>query len=45
MLYIDKVSEDMHGMAETSSTPMTQLSFETLHPGNAGLQKFQDDMG
>jgi len=41
LLYIDRESRDMHGMAGTAETPMTSIPYEKLHPGNAGLQAFQ----
>lgn len=42
LLYIDRDSEDMHDKVGTSQVPMTQLPYDKLHPGNAGLRKFQE---
>jgi len=42
LLYINRDTPDMNEMAGTVATPLTQLAYNTLHPGNAGLQEFQD---
>ena len=43
LLYLDTSHADMHAIAGTVSTPMTQLPFEQLCPGSAALEKLQED--
>ncbi|OQX29406.1 MAG: 2-oxoglutarate ferredoxin oxidoreductase subunit beta [Spirochaeta sp. LUC14_002_19_P3] len=42
LLYIDRDSIDMHDHGRICDTPLVELPMETLIPGNAALQKFQD---
>jgi 2-oxoglutarate ferredoxin oxidoreductase subunit beta len=44
LLYIDRESTDMHARAGTAAEAMTKIPYDKLHPGNAGLQDFQDDL-
>jgi 2-oxoglutarate ferredoxin oxidoreductase subunit beta len=39
LLYLEPGSSDMHSMNRSVSTPMVELPFETLCPGNEALQK------
>jgi 2-oxoglutarate/2-oxoacid ferredoxin oxidoreductase subunit beta len=41
LLYVSPDSSDMHAQSETVPTPLTQLPYEQLCPGNAELQKLQ----
>ena len=41
LLHISPDSKDLHEQSETVSTPLTQLPYEQLCPGNAELQKLQ----
>jgi 2-oxoglutarate ferredoxin oxidoreductase subunit beta len=41
LLHISPDSADMHDQNETVQTPLTQLPYEQLCPGNAELQKLQ----
>jgi 2-oxoglutarate ferredoxin oxidoreductase subunit beta len=41
LLYISPDSQDMHTQMGTVETPLVELPFETLCPGNAELQKLQ----
>ena len=41
LLYIDADSRDMHDQNDTVATPLVDLSYEELCPGNAELQKLQ----
>ncbi len=41
LLYIDEGSRDLHATAETVDTPLVDLPFDQLIPGNAELQKLQ----
>lgn len=42
LLFIDTKSVDMHESNNTTSTPLTQMPFEKLCPGDAVLQKLQN---
>jgi 2-oxoglutarate/2-oxoacid ferredoxin oxidoreductase subunit beta len=41
LLYIQPDSSDLHDQSNTVATPLTQLPYETLCPGNDELQKLQ----
>jgi 2-oxoglutarate ferredoxin oxidoreductase subunit beta len=41
LLYLSPDSRDMHEQANTVATPLTQLPYEALCPGNDELQKLQ----
>mgnify|MGYP002784392099 CR=1 FL=1 len=41
LLYLQPDSQDMHQQMGTVDTPLVQLPFDTLCPGNAELQKLQ----
>jgi 2-oxoglutarate ferredoxin oxidoreductase subunit beta len=41
LLYIDESQPDMHEVNNTSSTPLIDLPYEKVCPGNATLQKLQ----
>ena len=43
LLYLDPNSRDIHENRKTSETPLRDLPYEELCPGNAALQKFQED--
>jgi 2-oxoglutarate ferredoxin oxidoreductase subunit beta len=42
LLFLDEGGVEMHDGAKTVDTPLTQLPYEDLCPGNALLQKLQD---
>jgi 2-oxoglutarate ferredoxin oxidoreductase subunit beta len=42
LLFIDEGGQDMHDVSRTVSTPLVDLPFETLCPGNAELQKLME---
>jgi 2-oxoglutarate ferredoxin oxidoreductase subunit beta len=42
LLYIDTKSLDMHGQNKTVSTPLNELKFSELCPGNNQMQKLMD---
>ncbi len=39
LLYIDENGQDMHGVNETTRTPLCELPYELLNPGNDALKK------
>jgi len=41
LLYLSADSKDLHDQGNTVATPLTQLPFEALCPGNEELQKLQ----
>jgi 2-oxoglutarate ferredoxin oxidoreductase subunit beta len=41
LLYIDESRPDMHELNNTASTPLIDLSYDTVCPGNDALQKLQ----
>jgi 2-oxoglutarate ferredoxin oxidoreductase subunit beta len=41
LLFVDESGTDMHALAKTVQTPLSQLPFEDLCPGNAVLQQIQ----
>ncbi|MEN3336534.1 MAG: 2-oxoglutarate/2-oxoacid ferredoxin oxidoreductase subunit beta [Acidobacteriota bacterium] len=41
LLYLSPDSKDLHDQSNTVSTPLTQLPYDTLCPGNDELQKLQ----
>jgi 2-oxoglutarate ferredoxin oxidoreductase subunit beta len=41
LLFVDESGQDMHALAKTVKTPLSQLPFEQLCPGNAVLQQLQ----
>jgi len=43
LLYIDESGADMHALSQSAATPMRDLPYESLSPGNAALQKLQDE--
>jgi len=42
LLFIDETGKDMHAVAKTVSTPLVDVPFEQLCPGNGPLQKLMD---
>ena len=42
LLYLDKGAGDMHDMNATTETPLSQLPYEKLCPGNAALDALQE---
>ena len=44
LLYINNDSMDMHQHMATCETPMVDIPFNTLNPGEAALQKLQDSL-
>ena len=44
LLFIDKDSRDFHAQQGTVREPLTQVPFERLNPGNAELQKLQEQL-
>jgi 2-oxoglutarate ferredoxin oxidoreductase subunit beta len=42
LLFIDEHGSDMHTLAKTVTTPLAELPFDELCPGNAALQKLMD---
>ena len=42
LLFLDESGADMHAVARTVTTPLADLPFEELCPGNSALQKLQD---
>lgn len=44
LLFIDKESQDFHTQQGTVKEPLTQIGFERLNPGNAELQKLQEQL-
>lgn len=43
LLYLDESVPDMHGMNNTSDTPLVQVPFESLCPGSGALEKLMED--
>ena len=43
LLYLDESSADMHELSNTTEVPLTAVPFETLCPGSAALDQFQED--
>ncbi|HVB38426.1 MAG TPA: 2-oxoacid:ferredoxin oxidoreductase subunit beta [Vicinamibacterales bacterium] len=43
LLYIDEDSRDMHALNRTTSTPLVDLPYAGLCPGNTALQALQDE--
>ncbi|HEX8724514.1 MAG TPA: 2-oxoacid:ferredoxin oxidoreductase subunit beta [Gemmatimonadaceae bacterium] len=43
LLYIDERSRDLHELNRTAATPLVELPFDALCPGNAALQELQAD--
>ncbi len=43
LLYIDERTRDMHDINNTTQTPLVELPYGTLCPGNAALQELQAD--
>lgn len=43
LLYLDEGSKDMHAVNHTVATPLTELPYETLCPGNAALQTLMEE--
>jgi 2-oxoglutarate ferredoxin oxidoreductase subunit beta len=41
LLYLDESRAEMHELSGNIDTPLSQLPFEGLHPGNAELKKLQ----
>ena len=41
LLYLSPDSKDLHDQSNTVATPLTQLPYEALCPGNDELQKLQ----
>ncbi|MEE9206755.1 MAG: 2-oxoacid:ferredoxin oxidoreductase subunit beta [Gemmatimonadota bacterium] len=44
LLYLDETGVDMHGLNETTDTPLSELPFETLCPGSKALAEFQAEL-
>jgi 2-oxoglutarate/2-oxoacid ferredoxin oxidoreductase subunit beta len=42
LLFLDERGSDMHAVANTVSTPLVDLRYEDLCPGNAALQKLME---
>ena len=42
LLYLDESRAEMHELSGNIDTPLSQLPFEGLHPGNAELKKLQE---
>ncbi len=42
LLFLDERGHDMHAMANTVATPLVDLAYEALCPGNAALQKLME---
>ncbi|MGH7688699.1 MAG: 2-oxoacid:ferredoxin oxidoreductase subunit beta [Gemmatimonadaceae bacterium] len=43
LLYIDEHTRDIHDLNRTTTTPLVELPYRTLCPGNAALQELQAD--
>jgi 2-oxoglutarate ferredoxin oxidoreductase subunit beta len=43
LLYIDEGTRDLHAMNHTTATPLVDLPYRALCPGNAALQSLQDE--
>ncbi|HEU4724955.1 MAG TPA: 2-oxoacid:ferredoxin oxidoreductase subunit beta [Candidatus Eisenbacteria bacterium] len=43
LLYLDESVPDMHGMNNTSDTPLIHLPFESLCPGSSALETLMED--
>jgi 2-oxoglutarate ferredoxin oxidoreductase subunit beta len=43
LLFLDESMGDMHGIAGTVETPLTQVPYEMLCPGKAALDKLQEE--
>ena len=43
LLYVDPNSSDLHDLRKTSETPLRELPYETLCPGNEALQALQEE--
>ena len=42
LLFIDETGKDMHAVAKTVTTPLVDLPYEQLCPGNAALQTLME---
>ena len=42
LLFIDEKGADMHAVAKTVATPLVDLPYDQLCPGNAALQKLME---
>jgi hypothetical protein len=42
LLFIDENGADMHAVAKTVETPLAELPFETLCPGQTALQALME---
>jgi 2-oxoglutarate ferredoxin oxidoreductase subunit beta len=42
LLFIDENGADMHAVAKTVETPLVELPFETLCPGQTALQALME---
>jgi 2-oxoglutarate/2-oxoacid ferredoxin oxidoreductase subunit beta len=43
LLYLDESAPDLHELSQTSETPLNQLPYEKLCPGEAALAKLQEE--
>jgi 2-oxoglutarate/2-oxoacid ferredoxin oxidoreductase subunit beta len=43
LLYVEQGAADMHGLNKTVATPLTEMPFETLCPGNGALQDLMEE--
>ena len=41
LLYVNEERDEMHELMHNSDTPLAELAYEDLHPGNAELKKIQ----
>ena len=41
LLYVNETRTEMHELMQNTDTPLSQLPYEGLHPGNGGLAKIQ----
>jgi 2-oxoglutarate ferredoxin oxidoreductase subunit beta len=42
LLFLDENGRDMHAVSKTIETPLVDLTFEQLCPGNDALQKLME---
>jgi 2-oxoglutarate/2-oxoacid ferredoxin oxidoreductase subunit beta len=43
LLYLDETAPDMHELNQTTAVPLAQVPYEKLCPGNAALQRIQEE--
>lgn len=43
LLYLEESNDDMHGLAQTTDTPLVELPYETLCPGSVALAELQEE--